>query len=240
MSAGNPCATSPEQFVVPYAAKSLGTESFRLQSGGPGFGLALDKRGRFKPGQPCVFLLELAGGEARCGVYADRPLVCQTYPMSLWSGLVSERKDALCPPDSWSSAAVTRLSWRRGLQRLRMQWDLYAEVVARWNARVDVHPGERFSILEYYSYLLNVYDRISILDRELGDAVLSQAEADWPCLPRAPLDPAALAAGGERPWLVYLARARRIVGAFYPELPPLPPRLMATTAADELAAVAAG
>lgn len=237
---------SPEQFCLIYPEKEPRVEAFQLESGGQRYSLALDKKGRFALKKPCIFLMELPGtpsddedgdgdgktrgkappGNPRCGVYEDRPVVCRTYPMSLWSGVVSQRTGTLCPPDSWPLAAVSHPRWLAPLRRLCMSLDLYGEVVTRWNARVDAHPGVQFSLPEYFSYLLNVYSRLDLVSQALdgehmqaareheeGDAGgtpvddpqdtgtrlggMQAVEATWPTFPRPPLDtPQALAAAG--------------------------------------------
>ncbi|MGH2370928.1 MAG: YkgJ family cysteine cluster protein [Chloroflexota bacterium] len=233
---------SPEQFLIAYPQQEPNVDAFRLDRESQHFGLALDKRGGpFKPERPCVFLVDLAGGQARCGIYAHRPVVCQSYPMAMWSGVVAQRPESLCPPDSWPLAQVVRPSWRAALQRLRRHWDVYGEVVARWNARVAaVPPGAGFVLPEYYSYLINVYDRLAALDGEVGPAGIAEVEASWPNVPRAALgleDLAHLAARAEeRPWLRYLGLARRVIDGFYPEIPPLPPQMRATTSAPAASA----
>jgi Fe-S-cluster containining protein len=221
---------SPEHFVVAYPQKAAALDGFLLEAGGVSFSLALDKRGPFKAGRSCVFLVELVGGHARCGIYAQRPVVCRAYPMTIWSGVVAQRPESLCPPDSWPLAAVLRPAWRSALQRLRLQWDIYGEVVARWNARVAAASTHRsFALPEFLSYLINVYDRLAALERELGEATMTEVEATWPNVPRAPLDPRLLAADAAAlPWLGYFSRARQVIDTYYPDIPPQPPRMLAT------------
>ena len=160
---------APEEFVLAHPQAEPTTDGFLFQRDGVMHGLALDKQGRFRDTQPCVFLLELGGGQTRCGAYEHRPVVCRAYPMSLAAGRVGQRADALCPPGAWPGESEALAAWRGPLQRLRMAWDVYAEVAARWNARVSSSPPEReFGLSEYLGYVLNVYDRIDRLNRELG------------------------------------------------------------------------
>jgi len=224
---------SPEHFLIVLPQKRPGLDGFRLSPDGPPYGLALDKRGRLHPKQPCVFLVELAGGHARCGVYDHRPVVCQAYPMALREGAVAQRGDALCPPGAWPAAAVARPAWRVAQQRQRLHFDVYHEVVARWNARVaqagEAFPAIRFAYGEYLSYLTNVYTRLADEDGEDGEdgadgeTLLARALAGWPPglppgvdimdehLPR-----------GVPAWLAYLRRVRAIIGWFYPSVPAAP------------------
>jgi hypothetical protein len=153
--------------------------------------------------------------------------------MVVWGGVVAERQDTLCPVGSWPLAEVVRPSWRRALQRLRMDLDVYGEAVARWNARVAGAPaGRSFVLPELLAYVMDVYDRLAELDAAAGAEAMAEVEASWPTIPRAPLDPAVLDAPDapdspdelERPpWLRYFVRARRVIDSFYPEVPPLPP-----------------
>jgi hypothetical protein len=105
-----------------------------------------------------------------------------------------------------------------------MHYDIYHVVVARWNARVAAAgPGAQFSLSEFYSYLLNVYDRLAALDDEVGEAELARAQATWGALPeRDSAAPELRVQAGDFPWLDYVARVRRVVDGFYPDVEPLP------------------
>jgi Fe-S-cluster containining protein len=218
---------SPEQYVVACPQPEQGFDGVLLESGGQPYGLALDKQGRFGIKQPCVFLLRLADGNVRCGIYADRPLVCQAYPMSMWSGVVFQGKQTLCPPDSWPVREPQRPRWRATLQRVHMQFDLYQAVVTRWNARVTARPGVRFTLREYFSYVLNVYDRLDGLATATGAETLAGVLAGWPLPPHRPLDLAALrVAGADLLWVDYLRQAAAIIDSFYPDVPAQPLHLL--------------
>lgn len=214
---------SPEQFLLPCPQERPEADGLRLESGGRTYGLALDKQGRLAKTQPCVFLVELPGGGGKCGIYPDRPVVCQTYPMSLWQGVVFERTKSQCPPGSWSKEAVKDPVWRERLQRLHMRYDVYYEVVARWNARVELAgTGATLTFFEYYGYLMNVYDRLAALDSALGSETLAAVEASWPGIPR-PEDPRELVAREPGMWLSYLKETRRLLDQVFPQVPPLEP-----------------
>jgi Fe-S-cluster containining protein len=215
---------APEQFLVAFPQDETCPDGFVLSSEEPPYGLALDKQGKFQPQSSCVFLMHLAGGHTRCGIYNDRPVACRAYPMAIWSRTVFQRSDSLCPPDSWPKREVGRPHWRDALQSFHMQMDIYNEVVARWNARVATAPeGARFPLQEYLSYLLNVYDRLERLAAETGEEELANIEASWPTVPRANADFAELRIrSGDNPWLDYLLRARQVIDGFYPAIQPLP------------------
>jgi Fe-S-cluster containining protein len=221
---------SPEQFVLIYPEKDPRPEAFQLEHGGQRYSLALDKKGKYALKKPCIFLVELPGGHARCGVYDQRPVVCTTYPMSLWSGVVTQRRETLCPPDSWGLAELSRSHWQVSLRRLCLQLDVFSEVVTRWNARVAVHPRHQFALPEFFSYLLNVYDRLDEVRQSLGQDAMAAVEATWPTFPRQRFDePADFAAHQGAPWFDYYVRARQAIDSIYPHVPPQPPSLRPTT-----------
>src|SRR5215218_5430339 len=175
---------SPEQFLVAWGQAEPGRDGFRLDAGGKLYGLALDKQGPFEAHQRCVFLLRLADGQDRCGIYADRPAVCRVFPMASWRGVVYKRADAACPPGSWPPDTQRRALWRESFQQLHMHFDIYHEVVARWNARVESYPGQHFALSEYFSYLLNVYAALDRLATATGPEMLAAVQASWPRVPR--------------------------------------------------------
>lgn len=214
---------SPEQFVVLCRQEEPGRDGFLLEAGGTVGFLVLDKQGPFRPDARCVFLLHLADGTDRCGIYAHRPVICQGYPMSIWSGLVYQREDALCPPGGWAKDEPRRPAWRAAFGRIYMHFDIYHEVVARWNARVRATPDTRFALSEYYAYLLNVYDRLARLAAATGEETLVALQAAWPTIPRSGHAEAEVhVQAGAIPWLDYLLQARRIIDSFYPEIAPTP------------------
>jgi Fe-S-cluster containining protein len=226
---------SPASFLVACPQQEPTGEGFRLERDGPTFFLALDKQGRFAIKAPCVFLVRLAGGHERCGIYGHRPVVCQAYPMQPGDGGLRQRPDALCPPGAWPEATLAWPAWRLALQRQRMHFDVYAVVIARWNERVArAEPGDTFRLQEFSSYLLNVYDRLAALGRQMGAAAMAEIERTWGSRPGATGDGQEVAAAaGPAPWLDYLLRVRAVVERFYPELPPLrpPPQAVGSAAA---------
>jgi Fe-S-cluster containining protein len=217
----------PEQFLISYPQREPGPDGFRLVRDGPTYGLALDKQGPLRAEGPCVFLLRLGGGHDRCGIYAERPVVCRSYPMSSWRDAVVQRDDTLCPPASWSAEDVALPTWREALQRQRMRFDVYHEVVARWNARIaEARASAPRTLREYCSYLLNVYDRLDRIEGELGAATMARVEAGWRSFPDPVLRASAVpvhddsvdhdAIDDDFVWIRYFERAREIVDEFYP------------------------
>ncbi|HEU5317665.1 MAG TPA: YkgJ family cysteine cluster protein [Chloroflexota bacterium] len=220
---------SPERFLIVCPQDEPRRDSFFLQHGGQAYGLMLDKKGPLKAKRPCVFLMQLGGGHDRCGIYDHRPVVCQAYPMGLTQGDVTRREGVLCPADAWTAGEVRRPAWRRALQRQRLCFDVYRQVVLRWNARVSHHPGARFAIPEYFTYLLNVYDGLARLDGDVGPDAMSRVEASWGVWPDAARAAAATGALStpplrieSAPWLSYLHRVKEILDRFYPGVAPQP------------------
>jgi hypothetical protein len=132
---------------------------------------------------------------------------------------VYKRADAACPPGSWPAATTRQPAWRAAARQMHMHFDIYHEVVARWNARVAAAPGRHFALRDYFSYLLNIYDALARLNADLGEAELAAVEASWPPVPRFGHD---FATQGDRRWLAYVEQARALIDRFYPEIPPLP------------------
>ncbi|HEY3082183.1 MAG TPA: YkgJ family cysteine cluster protein [Chloroflexota bacterium] len=211
---------SPEQFTVAHPLPGPHPEGFRLEDGGRFYALALDKRGPFQLKRPCVFLVGLPGGHDRCGIYAHRPVGCRSYPMVARDGVIGFREDRLCPPDAWPAGEPGRPRWREAVEQVRMQFDVYAEVVGRWNARVAATPGHRFPLGEYFGYLLSVYTQIAALDDALGTDALARVRSTWRAVPSHDGGLAELRErADEHPWLAYLERVVAIVAGFYPWVP---------------------
>ena len=210
----------PEQFAVAYTLPEARPETFRLEKDGPMHGLALDKQGPFKLKRPCVFLVTLSGDFKRCGIYADRPLVCRAYPMvSRRGGGITFRDKALCPEGAWPGNEVLKGFWRTAVQKMEMAYDVYAEVIARWNSRVAATPG-RATMTEFFSYLMSVYDLITAVDAELGEAHMVNVRETWRTAPKPESTPDEVRAELEGyVWIHYLDRVAAIVSEFYPWVP---------------------
>jgi Fe-S-cluster containining protein len=51
----------------------------------------------------CGFLVTLGDGRARCGIYAERPLVCRLFPSELTRfGVMVLTPESVCPPDAFA------------------------------------------------------------------------------------------------------------------------------------------
>lgn len=126
------------------------SDGFRLQRGGQMMDLYLIRRPETGA---CVFLMEIAPGKARCGVYAHRPLVCSTFPTTLSRGAVDVRQDTVCGPNSWNLAAMDLPNYRSELTRNRSAWAEHRAIVQTWNAKIDA-SGEVATEDDLYDFLL--------------------------------------------------------------------------------------
>jgi Fe-S-cluster containining protein len=136
-----------------YAAQVERTDcGFVLERGGPTFDLILETARTDEPRRPCTFLrVDPATGAGRCGVYPFRPGACRRFPaVRLDGGGVGVREGIVCPDGAWDGYPIDRLSWRVALARERREAELYAVVVADWNARVDADDGGAGRTVEQY------------------------------------------------------------------------------------------
>ncbi len=181
--------------------------------------LTLDKKGRYSRFQPCVFLIELANGEGKCGVYPHRPAVCHAYPLSLMHGDAYVTRSASCPPGSLSQLEINQPALRIAPRRAYLELDLYAQVVAHWNSRIAHSRGEVYTLNEYFGYILNVFDALAVLEADTGVAEMKRVEESWPTPPRTinPLDSVNLSIS-DHPWFGFFLRANEVIGSFYPKL----------------------
>lgn len=125
-------------------------EGFHLRPGGPAKKLCLQ---RVSETGACVFLMEIAPGKARCGIYAHRPLVCSNFPASLQRGVVTIREDTVCGPGSWNLATMDLPTYRRDLTRDQSARAEHRQVMRAWNKVVDDSRWEA-TPEDLYEYLL--------------------------------------------------------------------------------------
>ncbi len=152
----------PGDFVVAFGQQPGAAFGFRLRQDGECYELALEKRGRFRLGQPCIFLEELPDGVSRCGIYAQRPGVCRAYPIRPNpAGVMVFRTNALCPSGAWPEDEPQQPHWRELWQSVSNDFDRYGQIVQAWNAQVDAHPGLVLSLDQYVNHVLTVYDRLA-------------------------------------------------------------------------------
>ncbi|MCB9732039.1 MAG: YkgJ family cysteine cluster protein [Deltaproteobacteria bacterium] len=83
----------------------------------------------------CAFLLHLAPGVDRCGVYAHRPMLCRTFPTELTvAGVMVATPEAICPPNAWDIARTDLAGARQVHLRAAIERELHRAALARWNA----------------------------------------------------------------------------------------------------------
>lgn len=143
---------------------------FLLERGGPTYDLILDAARTDERGRPCVFLrVDAASGAGRCGIYPLRPGACRRFPaMRLDGNRVGVRDGIVCPEGAWDGYPIDRLSWRVALARERREAELYAVVVADWNARVEADGGGAARTVEQYlDHLGEAYAWITRMRRAL-------------------------------------------------------------------------
>jgi Fe-S-cluster containining protein len=201
-------------------------EGFYLSSGDHPYYLVLAKKGppsRFTRLKHCIFLMELAGGAQKCGIYPQRPAACRVYPMGIMRGEVGVARNAICPPGSWFEEELRQPAWPATIKRSYLETDVYAHVVARWNALVESAGGEVFTANEYFSYLMNVYSALAWLEGEIGAEEMARIEAGWSTPPRAPVSLAeARLSPEDRPRRDFMLRSCAIIDTFYPQVPSQP------------------
>ncbi len=130
-------ALHPREFVD-LREIALGVPGFRLVGGGPELHLVLDKRyagqDAAATGSPCIFLMELPNGKARCGIYAARPSACRTFPTTLVHGTAAVRPNIPCGQAAWNVGVMDLPRFRRDLKAQRVAWQSHAGLAADWNA----------------------------------------------------------------------------------------------------------
>ncbi|MBO0687427.1 MAG: YkgJ family cysteine cluster protein [Candidatus Dormibacteraeota bacterium] len=150
-------ALSPEQFVtlVPQAEEE--PAGIRLSAAAPPFAMVLQRREPISEHPPCIFLMELPGGTARCGVYAHRPRVCRTFPARLRQDGMEIQSEIPCSAGSWKLARMDLPRWRNELIRSEMEQALHRIVVARWNAALG---GADATPADFFRFAMALCDRL--------------------------------------------------------------------------------
>jgi Fe-S-cluster containining protein len=171
---------SMERFLVFLPEPERTAAGFQLDQTGTTHILALNKQPTARKKKPCIFLLTLPGGYARCSIYPHRPLVCQTFPAMLHRGAVTIREDRVCRDGAWNIAAMDLPTWRLRCLRLEMETAVYRLVVQQWNECVATgRPDATNSIFQYFAYLMNVYSRLEKLRRGIPEAEMALIVRTW-------------------------------------------------------------
>lgn len=168
---------APNLFVQREPEDRPTSTGFLLQPNGSTYTIALRHQYDRRNERPCIFLMHLRDGVQRCGIYAHRPIACQTYPMELHPHGVIPRQDMLCLRGSWAGVTANPGQWRERLIRQDAEWDRYAGVVQPWNTAVRLRPADRGCVFDHYlGYLVAAYDLLTMLDKQTPDAGRLDAE----------------------------------------------------------------
>jgi Fe-S-cluster containining protein len=171
---------APEQFIDLAQEDEPTGIGFRLDATKMTFAMVLNKRPGPDGVQQCDFLMNLGGGIGRCGIYPHRPAACRVFPAQLRHGAVAFREDVVCPKGSWNVAGIDLPAWRASLLRSHMEWAIYTSVVSLWNERTAGTPrGEMHTPSEYYSFLMERYDRLAGIERELTPPEMHAIVTGW-------------------------------------------------------------
>jgi hypothetical protein len=143
--------------------------------------------------------------------------------MTLNEGFVDLHESIVCTPGNWSPDEVRHPRWRATLRESYMDFDIYGEVVKRWNTRVAYTAGAELTLTDYLNYVMNAYSRLQKLELNTAPDLLTRIRDLWPLPPRrgVHLDEVRMCRG-DLPWLDYLIRARETIDAIYPQIPPQP------------------
>jgi len=163
-----------EQFIDIVSEPEPTGAGFTLAAGGDTFALSLRRR----PDGACSFLIGLTDGSQRCGIYPQRPLTCAVFPLRLYHGSVDIRPDVICEPSGRRITAVDLPRGRELLVRSAFEWNVYARVVAAWNAGREAAFG---TVGEgaYFDYVNAAYDAIDATLAELPRAQTGNAMDHW-------------------------------------------------------------
>jgi len=153
---------APWTFTRAVAAEAA-PDAFALDGSERRFRLALQKVTKGSRGlAPCVFLLRLNGGTARCGLGEMRPAPCQSFPSLMVDGRVYVRNDGGCSCRTWSLAEIDVQRESDLLASEQKAQETYCRVIANWNQFAVRYPSD--SALDYRDFcrfLLDIYTELS-------------------------------------------------------------------------------
>ena len=130
----------PVQEDVPSAA------GVRLDDSDDRFGMMLRRHAVDE--RACTFLRFDGDERKRCGIYRDRPVVCDVYPFELRDDAAALRGDVRCLRDDWNLATVDFGARRATLGRYAAEWAAAERIAARWNACAA--PGDVATAFDAY------------------------------------------------------------------------------------------
>lgn len=152
----------PWSFTTPVPAEGEAPDGFMLDTTRRRHRLALAKRiGAGSAIPPCVFLLHLNDGTARCGLGDRQPSCCRTFPAVLIDGIVRTRNDGGCTCRMWSLSEFDLDNERALLHEERKEQRTYWEMVTRWNSYASAQPPQvGLNYRDFCRYLLDMYTQL--------------------------------------------------------------------------------
>lgn len=84
------------------------------------------------------------GGYDRCGVYAARPMVCRTYPVSWTSVTAKGAPEAILCPVPYGIGPAEEAQVRADIETSILRWERHDKIVAAWNATEIERTVEQF------------------------------------------------------------------------------------------------
>jgi Fe-S-cluster containining protein len=171
---------APEQFLAVVRQREPNQRGFKLDASDTRYDIALDKAPARGTHKPCVFWLPLGDGRGRCGIYAQRPYVCQTYPAILGPDMLAlRREDVLCADTDWRDGTLEAPIWRERLFHMAVEFDMYAYFVAHWNAMLNSSSAEAVHPSLYFAYLIERYRRLEAIRSAYGDPQWQALCQEW-------------------------------------------------------------
>ena len=175
---------APREFarLRPAHGEQAGADGVRLGPSPEVWLLTLASAGAPRDGgRPCVLLVLAPDAVPRCGVYADRPLRCRTFPTELapW-GVEVETPEAICPPNAWSADRTDLATTRLVHLRARVELAVHHAFLAHWNAFAQALDGVEKSAVEgmFWDAIVAAHKAaFARLGADLADPALTPAAA---------------------------------------------------------------
>src|SRR5215203_5179051 len=146
----------PWAFTTLVPAEEGAPDGLVLGRSGQHFRVALAKvPAKGKKLSPCVFLMRLTDGTARCGLGELRPSPCHSFPSLLIDSVLCLMNDGGCTCRKWSLSEMDIGEETAVVMAEKHAREVYYEVVANWNEYVrQATRDESFSYRDFCRYLL--------------------------------------------------------------------------------------
>ncbi len=165
----------PWSFVTLFPAGDDALDGFMVDQSGKRFRLALAKATVKDEGAPCIFLMHMADGFARCGLGEIRPNSCHSFPSILINGVIYLQNDGGCTCRKWSLSDVDIVQESVLLSNEMQDREMYYKVVANWNEYIlRAVRGEIFSSKDFCRYLMDIYTQLSVKEPKGGNIVSAE------------------------------------------------------------------